>query len=296
MSSDTAELSAVNTRDMSYALSAETRLGQQVVRLTENLTGRLPVLYRLLGYDRDVAAGEAIWDVIWRRYRLSLNLVREPLEAIPATGPAIVVCNHPYGILDGITLGKLLWSRRSDFKIIANAVFHTAPELRPFVLPIDFEGNRAAALRNIETRRETLSWLDKGGLVAVFPGGAVASSPKAFARPYDPDWKTFTAKMVTQSRAPVIPVFFVGHNSQVFEVAGRVSPALRYGLHIHEFWRRIGTTVEVAIGKPVPKAQIDVLRDDPARLMTALRRATYALSPEAADHGVDGPPLGRRWP
>ncbi|MEM9095415.1 MAG: lysophospholipid acyltransferase family protein [Pseudomonadota bacterium] len=291
--------SAVNPRDLSYALSAKTGLGKSVVRVTENLTGRLPVLYRLLGYDKDVAAGEAIWDVVWRRYKLSLDLVRNPAERIPATGPVVVVSNHPFGILDGMAIGKLLWDRRPDFKIVANAVFAQAPELAPHILPIDFEGDRAAAVRNLQTRRDALAYLKSGGLVSIFPGGAVASARTAFGTPYDPDWKPFAAKMASAPNVTVIPVFFVGRNSRVFEAAGRLAPALRYGLHVHEFWRRMGKPVPVAIGDPIPRAQIEARAGDPPGLMAYLRAMTYALSPDAEglseEARLAGPPVGRRW-
>lgn len=296
----TIDATAVNPRDISYALSARTAAGRGVVRATENVSGRIQVLLRLLGYDQDVARGEPIWDVLWRRYGLSVSTQGAPLEEIPATGPLVIVANHPFGVLDALTLSKLLWDRRSDFKVLANAVFAKAPELAPHILPIDFAGGRAAALKNLETRRAARAHLAAGGAVALFPGGAVASSPSGLKRPFDPEWKPFAAKLLTQSDAPVIPLFFPGRNSRLFEAAGHVTPTLRYGLYMHEFWRRIGRPVEVVIGAPVSRSEIDARLASPPALMGYLRAQTYALSPDPGDHVVGdahgGPPTGRRWP
>ncbi|MCI4660746.1 MAG: lysophospholipid acyltransferase family protein [Neomegalonema sp.] len=290
---------SINPRDMSYALSARSKAGQWLVRVTENLTGRLPVLYRLWGYDADVAAGTPIWDVVWKRYGLSFEQLGEPIETIPAHGPVILLSNHPFGILDGMAIGKLLHDRRPDFKIMANSVFAQAPELAPHILPVDFAEEKAAVSRNIAMRKEAMAYLRGGGAVSIFPGGAVSSAQRAFGYPFDPEWKPFAAKLISATSAPVIPVFFDGRNSTLFEAAGRLTPAFRYGLHIHEFWRRIGQPVRVVIGKPIPQAEIEQYGREPMHLMAFLRAKTYALSPQPLEQASPpdlGPPVGPRWP
>lgn len=43
------------------------------------------------------------------------------LARIPQRGPAIVVANHPYGILDGLILIVILDRVRQDSKVLANS-------------------------------------------------------------------------------------------------------------------------------------------------------------------------------
>jgi len=85
--------------------------------------------------------------------RFGLEIVGGSLTAIPATGPLILVANHPYGILDGLIMGHLLARTRGDFRILAHAVFRKAEMLDRIVLPIRFDETRQALAEDPETRR-----------------------------------------------------------------------------------------------------------------------------------------------
>src|SRR6056297_74229 len=91
-------------RDISYAHSASTRSGRTVIRLMENTTGRLRLIKRADGYEREVAAGRDFWAVMVERYGLSLDVIGGSLANIPRDRPLILIANHPYGILDGIMM------------------------------------------------------------------------------------------------------------------------------------------------------------------------------------------------
>ena len=92
-------------RDISYSYSAETKGGRMVIRLMENTTGRLRLIKRADGYEKDVANGRDFWAVMVERYGLSLDVVGGALSNIPSDGPLILIANHPYGILDGLMMG-----------------------------------------------------------------------------------------------------------------------------------------------------------------------------------------------
>ena len=94
-------------REISYANSATTRAGRVVIRSVENLTGRLKLIRMARDYDREVAAGRNFWEVMVERYGLSVELMGGSFDAIPASGPLVVISNHPYGILDGLILGLI---------------------------------------------------------------------------------------------------------------------------------------------------------------------------------------------
>lgn len=285
----TAAAPAVNPSDITYAGSARTGLGRASVRIIENLTGRLQMLFRLYGFEKDLAAGESIFEVAFRRYGLSFDFQGEGLEGVPADGPALVVANHPFGVLDGLALCEMLRRRRGAFQVVANAVFHKAPVLAPYILPISFEQSREAVALNVASRRAAVAALQAGGCVGMFPAGAVAAGPRPFQRPFDPEWRPFVARLVRDTEAAVIPVFFEGENSQTFETLGALAPALRFGLHISEFKRRVDKPVRVHVGPPVARSALPA--GDSAALASALRRAVYALSPEP----LGDPPAGRRW-
>lgn len=267
-------------RDISYAYSAQTRGGRAVIRVLENATGRLRLIRRAAGYDADVAAGADFWSVMVRRYGLSLDVIGGALDNIPSDGPLIVVANHPYGILDGLMLGHILSERRrDDFRILAHRVFRKAEDLERVILPISFDETKEAIALNVETRKAALAYLAEGGAIGVFPGGTVSTSARPFSRPMDPGWRTFTAKMIARSGATVVPVWFEGANSRLFQVASHLHSTLRMALLIKEFKRRTDEPVRVVIGAPIPAAEIEARARDPKAMMDFLRRRTYALSP-----------------
>lgn len=265
--------------EISYAGSATTRAGRAVIRSVENLTGRLSLIRMARNYEHEVAAGRDFWDVMVERYRLSLEVMDGALGAIPRTGPVVVISNHPYGILDGLILGHILSRTRGDFRILANSVFRKAEELDRIILPISFEDNRAAQAANLETRRLALEYLARGGCIGIFPGGTVSTPLKPFGRPMDPSWRRFTAKLIAKSGATVVPVFFEGHNSRLFQLASHMHQTLRLALLVNEFKIRVGAPVRVVIGKPLDPAVIAALAGDARAMMDYLRAETYRLSP-----------------
>lgn len=266
-------------REISYASSARTRGGRAVIRSLENMTGRLKLIRMADGYDREVAAGRDFWQVMAERYRLSLDIVSGSLAAIPREGPLLLIANHPYGILDGLMLGLILSRTRGDFRIVAHEVFRKAAELDRVVLPIDFDESRAARARNLETRRRALDYLDSGGAIGIFPGGGVATARTPFGRPMDPSWRRFTARLIARSDAAVVPIFFDGHCSRLFQVASHLHTTLRLALLVNEFRSRVGAPVRIAVGAPLDRAGIAARAGDAAALMHHLREETYRLSP-----------------
>ncbi|MCB1486116.1 MAG: lysophospholipid acyltransferase family protein [Bauldia sp.] len=268
------------TREISYASSANTRAGRAVIRSVENLTGRLRLIRRAGDYGRDVALGCGFWEVIAGRYGLSLDMVSGALENIPAEGPVVVVANHPYGILDGLMLGVMLARRRGDFRILAHRVFRRAEELDRVILAIDFDETREALRTNLETRAQALGYLAGGGCIGVFPGGTVSTAARPFGRPLDPEWRRFTARLIEKSGAAVTPVFFEGANSRLFQVASHLHYTLRLALMINEFRARVGRPVRVAVGRPLPRAELAARSGDARAMMDYLRAETYRLSPD----------------
>lgn len=277
-------------RDISYAYSAQSKPGRAMIRLMENATGRLSLIKRAQGYEQEVAAGKDFWQVMVERYGLGLEVMGGSLDNIPKTGPVIVIANHPYGILDGLMLGHILSVVRGDFRILAHKVFRKAEELDEIILPISFDETREAVQQNLATRKESLRYLGDGGCIGIFPGGTVATAEKPFGPPMDPVWRSFTARMISKSDAAVVPIYFDGHTSRLFQLASHLHYTLRMGLLIKEFRKRVDTPVRISIGKPIPRAEIDAYSRDTRAMMDFLRKSTYDLSPKplkSYDYGFE---------
>ncbi|WP_170480376.1 lysophospholipid acyltransferase family protein [Ruegeria arenilitoris] len=277
-------------RDISYSYSAETKSGRMIIKLMENTTGRLRLIKRADGYEQEVANGRNFWSVMVERYGLSLDVVGGSLANIPKEGPLVLIANHPYGILDGLMMGHILSQTRCDFRILAHRVFRKAGDLNSIILPISFDETKDAIKLNLQTRKASLDYLDQGGAIGVFPGGTVSTGVKPFSHPMDPGWRGFTARMVAKSNATVVPVFFEGHTSRLFQIASHMHSTLRMGLLIKEFKKRVDTPVEVVIGEPIGRDVLDPLGKDTRKMMDFLRKATYELSPKplkSYDYGYE---------
>ncbi len=285
------KLGASGPDEITYATAAKTRAGRALIKAIENISGRPRLLRMALDYQREMEAGKSFWEVMVERYDVKLDLPGAGLANIPREGPLVVVANHPFGILDGLTFGHIMAQTRRDFKILANSVFVKAPEVEPHILPIDFAETREALQVNLATRKQALSYLKGGGCVGIFPGGTVSTGARFFSEAYDPSWKTFTAKLVQGSGAAVVPIFFEGRNSRLFQVASHVSDTLRLALLIHEFDNQLRRPVRVVIGSPLPRAVIDRFKGDPKGLMAFLRSHTYSLSPDP----VSRRQIGKEW-
>ena len=266
-------------REISYSHSAETKGGRALIRAMENATGRLGLIRRAKGYEDEVAAGRDFWQVMVERYGLSLNVIAGSLDSIPKDGPLILIANHPYGILDGLIMGHILSEVRGDFRILAHQVFRKAKDLDRVILPISFDDTKEAMKLNLQTRKVSLDYLRDGGAIGIFPGGTVSTAIKPFGQPMDPGWRAFTARMVAKSGATVVPIFFDGHNSRLFQVASHLHYTLRMAFLIREFKARVDEPVDVAIGRPLPRAELDARAKDSKAMMEYLRNETYKLSP-----------------
>ncbi len=275
-------------QDISYATSVPSKAGQVVIRTVETLTGRNRLLRMAQGYDSAVQQGEDFWQVIARSYGLRLDVIGGSLDNIPKTGPLILIANHPYGILDGLVLGNILSRTRGDFRFMAHRVFCKSAELDRVILPINFDGTREAVQENLATRKTALSYLGQGGAIGIFPGGTVSTAPRPFARPLDPRWRSFTAKLIAKTNATVVPVYFDGANSRLFQIASHLNYTLRMSLLINEFRRARKEPVRLVVGEPLKRSDLDVYSKDARGMMDFLRESTYSLSPKPVPRGGYG--------
>lgn len=275
-------------QDISYAPSAPTRPAQTFIRTVENATGRRKLLLQARDQMATANAAQDFWRNMMTAYGLELDVTQGTLDYIPAQGPLVVVANHPFGILDGLVMGYLLDGLRRDFRIMAHSAFQAAPEVACHILPIDFAGTRAAEKANLETRANAIAYLRAGGAIGIFPGGTVSTAQRPFQRPTDPQWRLFSARMIQRSGATVVPIWFDGANSRLFQFASHFNYTLRMALLIREFKARVNRPVRLAIGRPIGHDALARFAGQPKEMMDFLRAATYGM----ADTPLDPMQLG----
>jgi putative hemolysin len=207
---------------------------------------------------------------------IAFRLPASDLACIPATGPVVVVANHPFGGVDGLALLALLRRVRPDVKLFANRLLGSISELRDNLILVDPFASPAATSRNAPAVAAALRHLRAGGALAVFPAGEVSSLNLRRGVVVDPSWNTTAARLAQKTSAAVLPVFFHGRNSLLFNAAGLLHPRLRTLLLPRELLARRGQSIDATVGSVIPPHRL--ARFDKADELTAyLRARTYLL-------------------
>jgi putative hemolysin len=261
-----------------YSTRDQPWLQRAVIQAIEIAGGqlRLKRLYRK--YEQAVDTEGGFFDTALRLLDIDIDFDAAMLDLVPRTGPVLFVANHPYGVLDGLILAALAAKVRPDVKVLANSVLCQVRGASRHLLPIDFGPTEEAQRTTLNSRIEAQGWLRQGNAIGIFPGGAISTTPHPFARPAaDLPWAPFTAKLIRQSKATVVPIFFAGQNSRMFQLASHFSVTLRLSLVFRETARRIGTPVKVRIGTPIAFDELDTMADRSV-MVQELRRRTFALA------------------
>jgi len=192
-------------------------------------------------------------------------------------GPVIVVANHPFGGIETAILASVLRSMRCDVKFMANYLLNAIPEIRELLITVNpFQGTTAVR-DNIRPVREAIQWVKGGGMLVVFPAGAVSHFDARKGTITDPAWNPSIARIIRKTMAPVLPVFFQGANSAAFHMAGMVHPLLRTAMLPKEFFNKDRKEIRVCVGDLVPITKLQAFDQDDD--MTAyLRLRTYILA------------------
>jgi putative hemolysin len=289
---------AIRFPELSYANAGQPPLARWFIRSVEGLSGRdrYAGLYDI--WRRDIALGA---DRVFGRLLDLINVsVRTPDIWPPAVGrdtPLVMIANHPFGIGDGIAILSLAEQLGRPFRVMIHADLLRVGEIEPYALPVDFSDTREALKNNMAVRHEALRLLREGVTIVIFPAGGVATAPKGFGRAHDLPWKIFTARLVQDARATVVPLYFSGQNGRLFHLVsrpmhlaeserklahfvGRVSLTLRTSLLIREFARLSGKTIDVRIGRPLAWDELKTFRDRKS-LLQHLHGQVFALAPDA---------------
>ena len=214
--------------------------------------------------------------------RVELHADGADTARIPATGPVVVVANHPFGMLDGAMLAVLLTRVRPDVKVMTNYLLRDVPELARHCIFVDpFQSDRGACSSSIDTNRrsvrEALTWLRNGGMLAIFPAGEVSQWQFPQAEIVDPVWNDTAVRLIRRTGATALPVYFCGRNSVSFHLFGMIHPRLRTAFLLQEFLQREGRTVEVRVGSEIPSESVAGIGDD-REAIEYLRWRTYLLA------------------
>ena len=223
-------------------------------------------------------------DDILSKLKIRYELNDDELKNIPKNGPFILVSNHPYGGIDGLILLSILLKERPDFKVMANYLLENIPQLKEHFVIVDPFENRAKKSKNIAGIKKCMNLLKDGTPIGIFPSGEVSSFKTSQLKVSDKIWNPVVGKMIMKSEVKVVPIFFSGHNSLLFNILGLIHPRLRTAKLPSELFNK-RDAIKVRIGKPLSVSDIKQF-EDPDQLLRFLRAKTYSLSSpiEVKDH------------
>ena len=182
---------------------------------------------------------------------LNLNLHIEGEENLPESGRCIFVSNHPFGIIDGLVLTRIITGKYGNVQSIANDAFLNIPQLSPLIVAVNVFG------RSSKERVALLNEVYKSDLpISHFPSGEVSRIYNWKIQ--DNLWqKSFITKAISSQR-DIVPFHFQGRNSSlfyfiyIFRKAFRIDLDLELMLLPREMFRKRNKTIKVSIGKPIP--------------------------------------------
>ncbi len=215
------------------------------------------ILNQMLGYNRTVSLAEALRDdsaaAIMRRMgdMLAKQVQVTGLGHLPATGPALVVANHPTGIADGIILYHLISKRRPDVYAMANKdILRLLPQMEDMICPVEWRLEK----RTHASARETMHYVrkakDDGRVGLIFPSGRLAKR-RGFNLKERP-WMSSAAMLARKFELPVVPVNIQARNSLLFYLFDLIHPTLRDITLFHETLNKDQQPFRITVGAPIP--------------------------------------------
>ena len=265
-------------RKLSYANTFTNPFQRNTIKTLELLTGKLRLLRKVRQFEKmGIPFGQPFWSQALNLLGIELLTSESEISRIPKKGPLVIVANHPHGLVDGMVLAELIGTVRTDYKILTRSLLTGVKQIDQFMIPVPFNHEENALQKSLEMRRFAMKHLENDGVLVLFPSGKVASSDTIFGSVVEGEWSPFTAKLIQKSNADVLPIFFPGSNSRMYQIANQISATLRQGLLIYEVVHAMNKPQKPVVGNLIKQDEISSWRRDPRGFMRWLRDTTIAL-------------------
>jgi putative hemolysin len=265
-------------RRLSYAGTFKSPVKANTIRTLEWLTAKVQLLRLIRSFEKSGAPfGAPFWPKAIHHMGIRIDTPEEEIARIPATGPVVVVANHPSGLVDGMVMAELVNRVRSDFKILTRSLLTGIPEVEEFMIPVPFPHEENARELGLQMRDDTMKHLRAGGVIILFPAGKVAMSEGWWGPAIEAEWNVFTHKIVRSSGATILPMHFTGQNSRMFQIANQLSDTLRQGLLLYEIKRALFKPQRPFVGAPIPASELEKWEGNPRGFLAWLRQHTLDL-------------------
>lgn len=261
---------------LTYATTFDKPLRNTFIRLVEKLFCAKGLRHRYIHFRDLLAEGEQVNTAAIKSLGIEVGVSRGRVESIPAAGSTIIVCNHPFGIVDGLAVASVVRAYRPDLKILAHQGICNLPQMSDYFLPVVFDLSKEAQRINVSSVMQFKDHVRSGGCGIVFPAGAVSTKKPLWSECADPDWQNSAAKWAKALKAQVVPIFIEGECGNFFHFVSQFSMTLRLSTLLYENCQKIDSTVHVRIGEAMSATELGQKHslDEMTRIF---RDATYQL-------------------
>lgn len=181
---------------------------------------------------------------------LGLTVQMSGEENLPRSGRCVFVANHPYGVIDGIILTRIVCNRYGSFQAIANDAFNLIGNIEGSVATANVYGRTSR-----EAAAKILALYQSETPITHFPAGEV-SRLRGWSV-HDGEWHKSFVKYAILSKRDVVPIHIGGRNSWVFHAVHKIRSALHIDTNVemsllpYETFSKRGSVIRATIGRPV---------------------------------------------
>ena len=186
----------------------------------------------------------------------NLTLHVEGKENLPENGKCFFAANHPFGVIDGLIITRLVHEKYGDLKAIGNDAFMFIPQLRPLIAAVNVFGRSPKEYLN-----ELEKTFNSNIPITHFPAGEVSRLYNGKVQ--DSVWqKSFISRSISSKR-DIVPIYFYGKNSKLFYAINRLRKILGIKMNLElillprEMFKKRNKTIRVKIGKPISYTMFD---------------------------------------
>ena len=215
-----------------------------------------PALYKALLYktavrladDIGVLSGRDAFDRVAQDMKPSLHI--KGIENLPATGPCILISNHPTGLADGIAVNQAIKEKRPGHVFLANAdAKRVIPYCEDLIIPVEWVKSKRTIGKTRETLSRTRHAFNEGRCVVIFPSGKLAYMTWRGLK--DKPWESSAAMLAKKYNVPIIPLHMRARNSLLYYLFEKTNGELRDITLFRELLNKKGHKFKLTFGPAI---------------------------------------------
>lgn len=203
---------------------------------------KVRALYNRIADKKGISFIEELFEHLNFTYKYSEKDYRK----IPYEGKLFVVVNHPLGGLDALSVFDLIYSLRTDVKLIVADILMNIENINEFFIPL----NSLTWKPDAETLNEVDKIMKNEGVIIMFPSLEVSRSK--YFRIKDKTWSPEIIKAIRQYNANVLPVFINSKNSFFFYLLSSIKQTISMLFLPREILKKRSKSINITIGNPLP--------------------------------------------